>query len=89
MVKKVKKISDTAMSGIAYSPSMYIDFEKVSEISEVKVGDKVKVVVVGTVVRISQEKRAGEKGSASICLEKFKAELYEDNNEMEDLLDDE
>ena len=93
MAKKKVKVSDSASPGLdcSYSPSMYIDFDSMKEVSGVSVGDKITVKITGTVKSVEQrEREEGGKKETSSCvsLKDFTAEIAEGENEFSKLAED-
>lgn len=103
MAKKVQKVvKEACCAPVApgdYKPSMYIDLEgtDVSEIKGLKLGDKVELLITGTVRGLSQRKstryRNGkdvEVATGSIDLERHSVEVLEDEKktEFEELAED-
>lgn len=91
MAKKSFKASSkkSEAQGMEYSPCMYVDFDDLAEVKGVSVGDKVCVVVKGTVKSVEQRADEGsEKAKSSISLADFEAEIVP-RSELEDLFADE
>lgn len=93
-MKSKKKISSgTGVSGNAcsYSPTVYIDFDDLEEVKGVSVGDKVSIVLRGTVrsVDMRESCEGTTKVTSSISLKDFEAEIVDDSNEFSKLADDE
>jgi len=90
--KKKTKISSKAANPVEvqYSPGLYIDLDSVSELKNLTIGDKVNVVVKGTVKSLEQrEAYEGEgKTRASICLKDFEAEIVPESTEFDGLFDE-
>lgn len=73
-----------------YSPSIYIDFDKLAEVKGLGVGDKVKVLITGTIKSVEQRESYDDSGKtrASIALKDFEAEIADDNNVFASLAED-
>lgn len=91
MAKKKTELSSNADCGMGchYSPSMYVDFDSVKEVSGVSIGDKVRIVVKGTVKSLEQRENGEGKAISSIRIEDFEAEIVPKSSEFDDLFDDE
>lgn len=93
MKSKKSKVSSNAVLGAdcAYSPTVHIDFDDLEEVKGVGVGDKVQILLTGTVrsVEARESYSEGQKPTSSICLKDFEAEIVDDSNEFSKLADDE
>lgn len=91
MAKKTKIASKAEIPGSEYSPRMHIDFDDVTEVAGLVLGDQVRLVVKGKVRSIEQRKAYDDekKQIASICLEDFEAEIVPAGGQFDDLLADE
>ena len=93
MKSKKNKVSSNAMLGTdcSYSPTVHIDFDDLAEVKEVSVGDKVRILLTGTVQSIAAREAysEGQKPTSSICLKDFEAEIVDDSNAFSQLADDE
>ena len=85
--KKISSKSDLMMC--EYSPSIYIDFENLSEIQGVEVGQEIYVVVKGTVESLTMRETGDKEPAASIRLCDFEAEISEPSSAIAQLFDDE
>lgn len=90
-MKSKKKISSKQgmALGCDYSPTVYIDFDDLKEVSGVSVGDKVSVVLRGTVRSVDMREGEAGKVTSSVSLKDFEAEIVDDSNALASLLDDE
>lgn len=90
MAKK-KVGSEKNKSGLdyMYSPTIHIEFDSLSEIQDVDVGQEVYIIVRGTVSALSMHEGGGKEPSSTICLENFEAEILEGKNELQKLFEDE
>ena len=88
MAKK-SKVSSKEAKGLdcGYSPSLYVTFDDLKEVKGVSVGDKVTMVVKGTVQCVEQSETNG-KTSSSVRLEDFEAEIVS-GTELEKFFADE
>lgn len=90
--KKNKVSSNTVLgAGCSYSPTVHIDFDDLDEVKGVGVGDKVRILLTGTVrsVEARESYDESQKKTSSICLKDFEAEIVDDSNEFSKLADDE
>lgn len=89
MAKKTKMSSKAGaeVANCSYSPSLYIAFDDLKEVKGVSVGDKVSVVVKGTVQCVEQSESNG-KTNSSIRLDDFEAEIVS-GTELEKFFADE
>lgn len=91
MAKKKTKLSSNKECGIdcSYSPSMYVNFDSVKEVSGLAIGDEVRIVVKGTVKSLEQRENGEGKAISSIRIDDFEAEIVPKSSEFDDLFDDE
>jgi hypothetical protein len=95
MAKKKEKISskaDCCVGGaVTYSPTTHLEFDDVKELKGLSVGDKITVVLRGTVKSLEQREDYSDpkKVCASLSLTDFEAEIVPNSTEFDDLCDDE
>lgn len=75
---------------IEYFPSQHIEFDDAEEVKGLSVGDKIKIVLTGTVKMIEQRQSYDDpkKIVSSVCLTKFEAEIIPQSTQFDDLLED-
>lgn len=90
MAKKLK-LSDKAVTPVLdthYSPALYIEFDDLKELQGLSLGDKITVVVAGTVKSLTQRDN-GDRKYSEVCLEDFEAEIAPKDSVFADLVKDE
>lgn len=89
--KKVSSNEALCCGDMAYSPSMYVDFDKLGEIKGLSVGDKVRLVITGTVKSVEQRESYDDPKAVrgSLGIKDFEAEIIDDeSNEFGALAED-
>lgn len=94
MAKKGKKIN-TCVPSCDYKPRLYLDLqdEDVSQVKELKIGEKATFMVTGKVVSLNQSERSDENEkqvkTGSISLEGYEVEVLDSSkNPFTEMADD-
>lgn len=90
--KKISSKEADCVEGVcSYSPSTYLDFDDVTEIKGLELGQKVRIVLTGTVKSLEQRESYDDpsKARASICLKDFEAEIVPASSDIAKLFEDE
>ena len=90
MAKKVKKEISAPVGPSDYKPCLYLDLQDqdVSQVKELNIGDKVEILVTGTVKGLSQRQRQDYDDpkktvkTGSIDLEGYKIQVLEEEDNV-------
>lgn len=87
-MKKITSKKNTV--GCIYSPTLHLEFEKVTDLSGVELGDTVRVVVMGKVKSVEQREdyEDPKQTHAALCIRDFTATIVKNTSQFDELLDD-
>lgn len=88
MSKKISSKSAEKSMACTYSPTLYLDFEDVTEVEGLKLDEEITVVVRGRIVSLGSSLDSGEGKKATLALEDFECEILTDQTQFDDLFGD-
>lgn len=86
MAKKNTKAVVSCMED--YSPSVYLDVKSLGDLKDLELGDKVTVVIQGTVSSLSQRENYGGKAKGELCIKDYEIKIT-GPDEWDELMDGE